>query len=85
VWGRASVVEGNSGLLGRLADPAYAARIERAILIKIDVWDVNCRQHIPRKFAAEDVALATERLQSRIRELESENSLLKQQTIAVAT
>jgi predicted pyridoxine 5'-phosphate oxidase superfamily flavin-nucleotide-binding protein len=83
VWGRASVVEGDSGLLGRLADPAYAARIERAILIKIDVWDVNCRQHIPRKLAAEDVAVEIERLQSRIRELESENALLKQQTIAV--
>jgi len=49
LWGRAAVVEGDPVLLGRVADPAYVARIERAILIEIDVWDVNCRQHIPRK------------------------------------
>ena len=79
-WGRAAVVEGNPALLGRLADPAYAARIERAILIEIDAWDVNCRQHIPQKFAAQEVAVEIERLQSRIRELEIENDLLKQQT-----
>jgi predicted pyridoxine 5'-phosphate oxidase superfamily flavin-nucleotide-binding protein len=78
LWGRAAVVEGDPALLGRLADPAYGARIERAILIEIDVWDVNCRQHIPQKLAAEDVAVEIRRLQSRIRELEIENDLLKQ-------
>ena len=80
LWGRAAVVEGDPALLGWLADPAYAARIERAILIEIDAWDVNCRQHIPQKFAAQEVAVEIERLQSRIRELEIENDLLKQQT-----
>jgi len=76
LWGHAAVVEGDPDLLGRLADPAYAARIERAILIEIDVWDVNCRQHIPQKIAAEDVAVEIERLQSRIRVLETENAAL---------
>ena len=81
VWGRASVVEGDPVLLGRLGDPAYAARTERAILIEIEAWDVNCRQHIPQKLAAEDVAAEIEALRSRIRELETENAVLKQQTI----
>jgi predicted pyridoxine 5'-phosphate oxidase superfamily flavin-nucleotide-binding protein len=80
LWGRASVAEGDLALLGRLADPAYAARIERAILIEIDVWDVDCRQHIPQKLAAEDVAAEIERLQSRIRQLETENAVLRQQS-----
>ena len=83
LWGRAAVVEGDPALLGRVADPAYVARIERAILIEIDVWDVNCRQHIPRKLAAEDVAVEIERLQARIRQLETENALLRQQTMTV--
>jgi len=83
LWGRAAVVEGDPVLLGRVADPAYVARIERAILIEIDVWDVNCRQHIPRKLAAEDVAVEIERLQARIRQLETENALLRQQTMTV--
>jgi uncharacterized protein len=83
LWGRAAVVEGDPVLLGRVADPAYVARIERAILIEIDVWDVNCRQHIPGKLAAEDVAVEIERLQARIRQLETENALLRQQTMTV--
>jgi uncharacterized protein len=83
LWGRAAVVEGDPVLLGRVADPAYVARIERAILIEIDVWDVNCRQHIPRKLAAEEVAVEIERLQARIRQLETENALLRQQTMTV--
>jgi uncharacterized protein len=83
VWGRASVVEGDLALLGRLADPAYPARIERAILIEIDVWDVNCRQHIPQKIAVEEVAAAIEQLRSRILELETENAALKRQVAEV--
>jgi predicted pyridoxine 5'-phosphate oxidase superfamily flavin-nucleotide-binding protein len=77
VWGRARIVEGDPQLLGKLIDPVYKARVERAIVIEIDVWDINCRQHIPRKFAAADVEAALEELQKRIRELEAENARLK--------
>jgi len=83
VWGRASVVEGDFALLGCLADPAYAARIERAILIEIDAWDVNCRQHIPQKIGTEEIAAAIEPLRCRIRELENENAALKRQVVEV--
>jgi uncharacterized protein len=81
VWGHASVVDNDQALLARVADPAYPARVERAILIEIDAWDINCRQHIPRKIAAEDVESAIENLRSRIRVLEAENAALKQQNI----
>jgi len=77
VWGRARVVENDPRLLGKLTDPAYKARVERAIVIEIDAWDINCRQHIPRKFAAADVEAAREGLEMRIRELEAENARLK--------
>ena len=79
LWGHASVVENDVALLARLVDPSYAARIERAILIEIDAWDVNCRQHIPRKLAVEEVAKESEMLEARIRALEAENATLKRQ------
>jgi len=80
VWGHASVVENDEALLARVADPSYLARSERAILIEIDAWDINCRQHIPRKIAIEDAAAAIENLECRIRALEAENSALKRHT-----
>ena len=83
VWGHASVVENDEALLARVADPAYPARVERAILIEIDAWDINCRQHIPRKIAAEEVASAIENLESRIRVLEAENAAFRQQNMTM--
>jgi predicted pyridoxine 5'-phosphate oxidase superfamily flavin-nucleotide-binding protein len=79
VWGHASVVDNDEALLGLVADPSYRARVERVILIEIDAWDINCRQHIPRKIAAEEVARAIEDLELRIRALEAENAALKRQ------
>jgi len=83
VWGHASVVENDEALLARVADPVYPARVERAILIEIDAWDINCRQHIPRKIAAEEVASAIENLESRIRVLEAENAAFRQQNMTM--
>ena len=79
VWGRASVVDSDETLLARVSDPWYPARIERAVLIQIDAWNINCRQHIPRKIAAEEVARAIEKLELRVGALEAENAALKRQ------
>ena len=72
VWGTARVVEGDAGLLDRLADPAYPGRVERAILFAVEAWDVNCPQHIHRRFAQSQVAPVVEALQARVAELEAE-------------
>jgi hypothetical protein len=77
IWGRARVVEDDPELIARLADPAYPAQIERAIVIDIDAWDVNCPQHIPQKINATDVSAALAQLNERIAALESENADLK--------
>ena len=79
VWGHASIVDNDVALLARLVEPSYPARIERAILIEIDAWDINCPQHIPRKLAAEEVAKEFEVLEARLRALETENAALKRQ------
>jgi len=72
IWGRARVVEDDPALLERLADPAYKGRPERAIVFEIAAWDVNCPQHITRRYTEAEVATALEKLTARIAELEDE-------------
>ncbi len=77
LWGRARVVEDDAELLERLADPGYAAKPERAIVFEIEAWDVNCPQHITRRYTEDQIAPALAKLQTRIDELEAEVAGLK--------
>ncbi|MGF1461960.1 MAG: pyridoxamine 5'-phosphate oxidase family protein [Maricaulaceae bacterium] len=77
IWGRAQRVEDDPDLVERLLTPGYRARPERAFVITIEAWDVNCPQHITPRFDEETIADATERLHARIAELEAELSALK--------
>ena len=72
VWGRARVVEDDGELISRLVVPGGKSRPERAIIFAVEAWDINCPQHIPRRYAEDDVAAALARLQTRIDELEAE-------------
>ena len=77
LWGRARVVEDDAALLERLADPAYRAKPERAVVFEIEAWDVNCPQHITRRYTEAQIAPAVAKLQARIDELEAEVKELK--------
>lgn len=57
VWGRAEVVEDDPELLKLLSDPSYRSIPEQAILFHIDAWDVNCPQHITRRYTPEEFSL----------------------------
>ena len=70
VWGTARVVEDDHELLDLLKDSDYPGRVERAIVFTIEAWDVNCPQHIHKRFSQHEVAPIIEGLQSRIAELE---------------
>ena len=70
IWGRARVVTDDTELLRTLADPAYDARVEQAIVVRVSAWDVNCSQHIPRLIATERVREDFNVLERRIRYLE---------------
>lgn len=48
LWGGARVVPADPELFARLADPGYAARIERAIVFTLSACDWNCSRHIPK-------------------------------------
>jgi len=79
LWGRARIVEGDAELTARLMPDGYRARPEQVILFTIEAWDVNCPQHIPRKFDAADVAAAVSRFEDRIAALEADNAALRAQ------
>ena len=72
LWGNARVVEGDRVLLDRFRDPSYPAKVERVILFTIEAWDVNCPQHIHKRFSQRQIVPVIEKLQSRIAELEAE-------------
>jgi predicted pyridoxine 5'-phosphate oxidase superfamily flavin-nucleotide-binding protein len=77
LWGTARVVENDADLFEKLRDLQYPGKVERAILFKVEAWDVNCQQHIHRRFPERQIAPVIEQFQKRIAELESEVESLK--------
>lgn len=77
LWGTARVVENEPDLLEKLRDSGYPGKVERAILFTVEAWDVNCQQHIHRRFSQRQIAPVIEQLQQRVSELESELKSLK--------
>ncbi|WP_108661445.1 pyridoxamine 5'-phosphate oxidase family protein [Acuticoccus kandeliae] len=83
IWGTLSVVEDDPDLIARLtppeiADGTYRARVERAFIFSVTAWDVNCQQHIPQRFDAEDVARALTARDEKIAALERELAVLNE-------
>lgn len=70
LWGAAQVVEDDPELLERLRDPEYPGKAERAILFSIASWDVNCPQHIHKRFPQKMVAPVIEELRAKVQVLE---------------
>lgn len=70
IWGTARVVEDDAELVERLRDPKYPGKAERAILFTVEAWDVNCPQHIHKRFSQSVVAPVIKELQAKVRDLE---------------
>lgn len=77
IWGRARIVEDDPWLLDRLAEQPTQGKPERAILFDIEAWDVNCPQHIRKRYTEEQIRPAFEKLEARILELEAEVERLR--------
>ena len=71
VWGTAKVIEDDPKLLHRLRDPEYPGKVEQAIVFVVEAWDINCQQHIHRRFAESQVTPVIEELRARIADLEA--------------
>ena len=72
VWGTARVVEDDAVLLDQLRNPDYPGKVERAIVFTIEAWDMNCPQHIHKRYAQRQITPVIEELQGRIAELEAQ-------------
>lgn len=77
IWGSANVVEDDPQLQERLSLPDHKARPEQVIVFRVAAWDVNCPQHIPVRFDAEDVEQALAERDARIAALEAELDRVK--------
>jgi len=77
IWGTAEVIENDPELLKQLIDSQYKGKPERIILFRVEAWDVNCRQHIPRKYSQEDWERIVQPLRDRLDTLETENAMLR--------
>jgi predicted pyridoxine 5'-phosphate oxidase superfamily flavin-nucleotide-binding protein len=57
LWGRARIVHVSEqpDIIAAVEDPAYRARIERAIVISIAAFDWNCPQHITPRFSKDEI------------------------------
>jgi uncharacterized protein len=64
-------------LIGKLADPRYDARIERAIILKVEAFDWNCPQHITPRYTIDEVRQMTRPLNEHIEKLEKEIAQLR--------
>jgi predicted pyridoxine 5'-phosphate oxidase superfamily flavin-nucleotide-binding protein len=71
LWGTLRIVEDDPELLEQLRDRSYPGKVERAILFQIEAWDVNCPQHIHKRFTQKQIAPVIEQLQARIADLEA--------------
>ncbi len=77
IWGTAEVIEDDPDLLKKLTDSQYKGKPERVIRFHVEAWDANCRQHIPVKYAQEEVDAIVRPLLQRLEQLETENKNLK--------
>lgn len=72
LWGSAKVVDDDPALLDQLRDPDYPGKVERAIVFTIEAWDINCPQHIHKRFSQSQIAPVVEKLQARVADLEEQ-------------
>lgn len=78
LWGTARVIDDDPDLLEQLRDSDYPGQVERAIVVSIEAWDINCPQHIHKRFPQREVAPVVAQLQQRVQELEAQLVTLQQ-------
>lgn len=76
VWGRARFTYDPAVIEG-LTPGDYEARTDGALLFEVSAWDINCPQHIPVKFDADQVAAALAERDGEIERLRQEIASLR--------
>lgn len=84
LWGAARVIEDDAELLERLRDPDYHGEVERAIVFTVGAWDINCPQHIHKRFSQRQVAPLITELQAKIDSLEAQLRQVRERSPATS-
>ena len=70
IWGRATAVEDKT-FIAAMMPGGYEATPERAIRIHVEAWDLNCNQHITRRFSEREIMPVVMQYRARIAALEA--------------
>jgi hypothetical protein len=76
VWGTAEFIEDDASLLDHVTDPDYPARVQRVLVFHVKAWDVNCTQHIQKRYTVEEMQPIVQEIHERVAELEARNRTL---------
>lgn len=55
IWGEVSIMRASEELIDKFNDEDYLVPIERIIKIKVTAWDVNCPQHIQKRYTLDEL------------------------------
>ena len=79
IYTRIEVIEAKDApeLIAQLQDPAYEAKVERAMVLHVEAFDWNCPQHITQRFTLEEIRELNAPLFEHVAKLEAEIERLK--------
>ena len=87
IRGTATVIDDDPVLLKRLADEGYKGVPEQVIRFKVKAWDVNCPQHIQRRYTDAEFDGRIKSLEETVESLRAERDELRirlREVLAVA-
>lgn len=86
LFGHARIVtaDEDAELLNTLANDAYDAVVERAVVIAVEAYDWNCQQHITARFTVEELQPALASMRDQLDALQAENARLREQLEDIA-
>ncbi|TCL70156.1 pyridoxamine 5'-phosphate oxidase family protein [Rhizobium sp. BK251] len=64
-------------MVAAVSIPGYRAKVERALVFRLEAFDWNCPQHITPRFTVAEIQEGVTSLQQKIAELEAENRNLR--------
>jgi hypothetical protein len=70
-------LDADPDLLARVLDPAYKAKPERIVRLRLETFDWNCPQHITPRFTSDEIAGAVQPLRDQLAALQAENADLR--------
>lgn len=81
IFGHARVVyaDDEPDLVARLTHPDYDAVVERAVVVTVDAFDWNCRQHITPRYSAAEIEPTLAVLRKRLATAEAEVAELRRE------